>query len=89
MSLGPVALLLNSEIFPLEYRARAMSIVIVSNYLFNFIVTSLFPVALEKLGGSYTFLIFVFICIISLIFIYYVVPETKGVSLEKISEKWM
>ena len=88
MSLGPVALLLNSEIFPLEYRARAMSIVIVSNYLFNFIVTGLFPIALEKLGGSCTFLIFVFMCIISLIFVYFVVPETKGVSLEKISEKW-
>ena len=89
MSLGPVALLLNSEIFPLEYRARAMSIVIVANYLFNFVVTSLFPISLDKLGGSATFLIFAFICVISLLFIYFVVPETKGVSLEKISEKWM
>ena len=66
-----------------------MSIVIVANYLFNFIVTGLFPIALEKLGGSFTFLIFAFICVISLIFVHFVVPETKGVSLEKISEKWV
>lgn len=87
MSLGPVALLLNAEIFPLKYRGVAMSIGIVSNFVFNFMVTGLFPISLDKLGGSITFLIFAIICVISLFFVYYVVPETKDVSLEEIENR--
>ena len=87
MSLGPVALLLNAEIFPLKYRGAAMSIGIVSNFVFNFMVTGLFPISLDKLGGSITFLIFAIICVISLFFVYYVVPETKDVSLEEIENR--
>ena len=87
MSLGPVALLINAEIFPLKYRGAAMSIGIVSNFVFNFIVTGLFPISLDKLGGSITFLIFAIICVISLFFVYYVVPETKDVSLEEIENR--
>jgi len=88
MSLGPVALLLISEIFPLEYRSLAMSISIVFNFIFNFIVTGLFPVSMEKLGGHITFLIFNVICVLSIIFIKLFVPETKGISLEEIEAKW-
>ena len=87
MSLGPVALLINAEIFPLKYRGAAMSIGIVSNFVFNFIVTGLFPISLDKFGGSITFLIFAIICVISLFFVYYVVPETKDVSLEEIENR--
>lgn len=88
MSLGPIGLLLISEVFPLEYRARAMSIAIVSNFIFNFIITGLFPVMLDKLGGNHTFLVFIGICIISLLFVKFIVPETKGVSLESIEDRW-
>ena len=88
MSLGPIALLINSEIFPLEFRAQAMSIAIVSNFIFNFIVTGLFPVFMAKFGGFITFIIFFFICIISLIFIKTVVIETKDKSLEEIEREF-
>ena len=88
MSLGPVALLLISEVFPLEYRASAMSITIVANFGFNFLVTGAFPVMLSKFGGSITFLSFVGVCLISLVFIKFVVPETKGRSLEEIEAHW-
>ena len=84
MSLGPIGLLLISEVFPLEFRARAMSIAIVSNFVFNFIITGLFPIMLSKLGGSSTFLVFIGICFVSILFVKFVVPETKGVSLEDI-----
>ncbi len=50
-------------------------------------VTGLFPISLDKLGGSITFLIFAIICAISLFFVYYVVPETKDVSLEEIENR--
>ncbi len=84
MSLGPVALLIISEIFPLKYRGFAMSISIVANFIFNFTITFLFPILLNKIGGCQTFLIFVFICLISILFIKFVVPETKGKTLEEI-----
>ena len=85
MSLGPIGLLLISEIFPLRYRGTAMSIAIISNFIFNFIVTSLFPIVLNLFGGFLTFLIFALICLISIIFVFRCVPETKGMSLEDIN----
>lgn len=88
MSLGPIALLLISEIFPLKYRGQAMSIAIIFNFIFNFIVTGLFPISLSSIGGFKTFSIFNLICILSLIFVYFVVPETKGISLENIEQKY-
>jgi len=88
MSLGPIGLLLISEVFPLKYRGSAMSVAIISNFIFNFIVTGLFPISLSKFGGSITFLIFALICVVSIFFVYFVVPETKGVSLEEIEARW-
>ena len=76
--------LIISEIFPLKYRGSAMSIAIISNFIFNFLGTGLFPIFLNILGGSITFLIFALICVISILFVYFVVPETKGLSLEEI-----
>ncbi len=84
MSLGPVALLIISEIFPLKYRGCAMSIAIISNFIFNFMVTFLFPISLNKIGGCPTFLIFALICLLSVLFIKFFVPETKGKTLEEI-----
>ena len=88
MSLGPVALLLISEVFPLQYRGSAMSVAIVANFTFNFLTTALFPIALKHIGGFYTFLIFSALCFGSIIFIKFVVPETKGKSLEEIEKSW-
>ena len=89
MSLGPIALLLISEIFPLKYRGQAMSISIIFNFVFNFIVTTLFPTSLAKIGGFWTFMAFALICVLSFLFVYFVVPETKGLSLEEIEAKWL
>jgi len=84
MSLGPVAFILISEVFPLKYRASAMSAAIVTNFIFNFIVSGLFPSALAKFGGFYTFMTFAIICVLSMFFVKYVIFETKGISLEEI-----
>ena len=86
ISLGPIALLLISEIFPLKYRGFAMSSAIVANFIFNFIVTGIFPIALEKVGGAITFGIFALIIVFAFIFVYFIVPETKNRSLEEIEK---
>ena len=89
MSLGPVGWILVSEVFPLKIRGISMSICTVSNFAFNFFVVASFPVLLNRLGGAWTFWIFGIVSILCLIFVYFFVPETKGISLERIEKNWI
>ena len=89
MSLGPVGWIIVSEVFPLKIRGISMSICTVSNFAFNFFVVASFPVLLHRIGGAWTFWIFGFVSILCIIFVYFFVPETKGISLEKIEENWV
>ena len=88
MSLGPICWIMVSEIMPLKIRGFAMSAATVSNFAFNFLVVLSFLPMLEILGKGTTFFIFGLITIASLFFVYFFVPETKGISLEKIEENW-
>lgn len=89
MSLGPIGWILVSEVFPLSIRGRAMSICTVSNFVFNFLVVSSFPVLLNRVGGALTFWGFGIVSLLCIIFVYFFVPETKGISLETIETNWM
>lgn len=89
MSLGPIGWILVSEVFPLKIRGIAMSICTVSNFAFNFFVVSSFPILLHRIGGAWTFWGFGAISILCIIFVYFFVPETKGLSLEKIESNWI
>jgi len=86
ISLGPIAWLLNSEIYPLHIRGRAMGIASSANWLFNFIITATFLNLINLLGTSGTFWLYGLIGIFGLLFIWRWVPETKGKSLEEIEE---
>ena len=88
MSLGPICWIMVSEIMPLKIRGFAMSAATVSNFAFNFIVVLTFLPLLETLGNSATFMIFGLITLLSFFFVYFFVPETKGISLEKIEDNW-
>lgn len=89
MSLGPIGWILVSEVFPLKIRGVAMSICTVSNFAFNFLVVLTFPILLQKIGGAWTFWGFGVVSLLCIIFVYFFVPETKGISLEKIETNWM
>lgn len=89
VSLGPVGWILISEVFPLKIRGISMSICTVSNFAFNFFVVASFPVLLNRIGGAYTFWIFGIVSILCLVFVYFFVPETKGISLETIENNWI
>ena len=88
MSLGPIGWILVSEVFPLRIRGIAMSVCTVSNFAFNFFVVGRFPVLLHRIGGAWTFWIFGIVSILCIIFVYFFVPETKGISLEEIESNW-
>ena len=89
MSLGPIGWILISEVFPLKIRGIAMSICTVANFAFNFFVVYSFPVLLEKIGGALTFWGFGVVSFFCIVFVYFLVPETKGISLEKIETNWI
>lgn len=88
-SLGPVGWIIVSEVFPLKIRGLAMSLCTVANFAFNFFVVGSFPVLINRVGGAYTFWIFAFVSLLCIIFVYFFVPETKGISLEQIESNWI
>ncbi len=85
-SLGAILWVIVSEIFPLDVRATAMGIAMFSCFFWNFVVSSTFLTLLDAMGPSTTFSIYSILCAFSLVFCYFKVPETKGVSLEQIEE---
>ena len=75
-----------SELFPNWIRGVAISFVGLINSAISFLVQLIFPWELATLGSSLTFLIYGVFAILGLVFIWSVVPETKGKSLEELEE---
>lgn len=88
-SLGPIGWILVSEVFPLKIRGLAMSICTVSNFAFNFFVVGSFPILINRLGGAITFWGFAAVSFLCILFVFFFVPETKGISLEQIESNWL
>ncbi|KAI4371177.1 hypothetical protein MLD38_019443 [Melastoma candidum] len=87
--MGTMPWLVNSEIYPLRYRGLGGGIATVSNWCSNLIVSETFLTLTQALGSGGTFLLFAGFSLIGLIFIYFLVPETKGlrfVEVEKMLE---
>ena len=83
-SLGPIAWLMMSEVFPLNVRGHGMALSSLANWGFNFVVVLLFPILLSTLGLEVVFIIFAFCCLFGIYFTLRFVPETRGVTLEEI-----
>ncbi|NND08790.1 MAG: sugar porter family MFS transporter [Saprospiraceae bacterium] len=83
-SLAPVTWVVLSEIFPNRIRGAAMAAATVSLWLASFLLTYTFPILNQVFGASGTFWLYGIICIAGFLFIYYLLPETKGRSLEEI-----
>jgi SP family galactose:H+ symporter-like MFS transporter len=83
-SLGPIVWLLISEIFPLPVRGIGMSISTLANWVGNFLVSQFFLTMIERLGRTATFLTYAAICIVTIVFVWRAVPETKRELLEQI-----
>ncbi|KAL0065168.1 Plasma membrane low glucose sensor [Marasmius tenuissimus] len=86
---GPIAWVITGEIFPLQVRAKAMSLSVASNWLWNFAIGYATPYLVNKEAGSAgleakVFFIWGSTCLCCVIFTLICVPETKGLSLEQI-----
>ncbi len=94
-SWGPICWVLISEIFPNTIRGAAVAIAVAFQWIFNFIVSSTFlPMynmslgSMENFGHAFTYGLYGIICIIAAIFVWKLVPETKGKTLEEMSRLW-
>jgi len=94
LSVGPVTWVIISEIFPTRIRGRAMSVATVFLWTANWVVSQTFPMInenqwlVDRFHHGFSFWIYGLMCIILLLFICKVVPETKGKSLEEIERLW-
>ena len=88
IGMGPVFWLLIAEIYPLKVRGLAMSVAAVFNWGANLIVGMTFLSMINALGQSGTFWLFGAMGIITWLFVWFMVPETKGRTLEEIESHW-
>jgi SP family arabinose:H+ symporter-like MFS transporter len=77
-----------SEIYPTKVRGRAMSIATTALWLVGYLGNQLFPVMQKNLGSDGTFWCFSAGALLTIILVGWLVPETKGRSLEEITEIW-
>jgi SP family xylose:H+ symportor-like MFS transporter len=93
-SWGPVTWVLLSEIFPNTIRSKAMSIAVAVQWIMNYTVSSTFPLLdrnswlVEKFNHSVSFWLFGIMAFLSFLFVWKMVPETKGKSLEEMEKIW-
>lgn len=88
-SLGPIPWIIMSEIFPNRSRALAMSITTLVLWLGVVVVTQWTLVLLKDFGAVWLFAIFGINTAGLLLFVWFRVPETKGMSLEEIEKLWV
>ena len=84
ISLGPVMWVLFLEIFPNRVRGFALAFCGVFNSVASFFVQFLFPWGLANLGNAATFYVFAFMGVVGVVLIQWLLPETKGKSLEEL-----
>ncbi|KAL5223098.1 hypothetical protein ABZP36_027811 [Zizania latifolia] len=86
-SWGPLGWLVPSEIFPLEIRSAAQSVVVVFNMAFTFIIAQIFLMMLCRLKFG-LFFFFGAMEVIMTVFVYFFLPETKGIPIEEMDRIW-
>jgi SP family galactose:H+ symporter-like MFS transporter len=85
ISLGAIAWILVAEVFPLRVRGRGVAAATLGSGISNFAVSFTFLSLINAIGSGYTFAIYGTLCIVTLIFVRFAVPETCGRDLESIS----
>jgi sugar porter (SP) family MFS transporter len=85
-SQGAVIWVFISEIFPNTVRAKGQALGSSTHWVMAAIIAFTFPYFAEKLGGGHTFLFFTVMMVLQLFFVWRLMPETKGTSLEQLEK---
>ena len=81
MSWGPICWVLIAEIFPNTIRGKAVAIAVAFQWIFNYLVSSTFP-AMYEFSPVFAYGLYGVICVLAALFVWKMVPETKGKTLE-------
>ena len=84
---GTVIWVLISEIFPNRHRAEGQALGSFTHWIFAALLTTFFPKMVSAFPPGYVFLFFCGMMVLQLIWVKFMVPETKGVPLEKMQER--
>ncbi len=84
---GAVIWVFISEIFPNHLRASGQSFGSTTHWILAAIIPSLIPFLFSTIGPGVVFLFFAIMMVFQLLFVFVLMPETKGISLEELSEK--
>lgn len=87
MSWGPICWVLISEIFPNKIRGRAVAIAVAAQWAANYLISSTYPMMMEY-SGALTYGFYGLMSVLSAIFVWKFVPETKGKTLEEMEHTW-
>lgn len=87
MSWGPITWVLISEIFPNKIRGKAVAVAVMAQWAANYLISSTYPVMME-FSGAFTYGFYGAMSLLSFYFVWKMVPETKGKSLEEIEKTW-
>lgn len=87
MSWGPICWVLISEIFPNKIRGRAVAIAVAAQWTANYFISSTYPAMMEFSGGV-TYGFYGLMAVLSALFVWKMVPETKGKTLEEMEAIW-
>ncbi len=88
VGLGPGVWVVIAELFPTRIRGRAMSIATLCLWLACILITSTFLTLVEAVGSAGAFWLYAALSVVNFLFIWKVMPETKGRSLEEIERSW-
>ena len=84
---GAVIWVFISEIYPNHLRSAGQSFGTSTHWVLAAIIPSLVPVLFTSIGAGAVFAVFAFMMVLQLAFVYFLMPETKGISLEQLSQK--
>ncbi|MGK7391043.1 MAG: D-xylose transporter XylE [Candidatus Cyclobacteriaceae bacterium M2_1C_046] len=87
MSWGPIVWVLISEIFPNNIRGRAVAIAVAAQWASNYFISSTYP-AMMEFSGAFTYSFYGIMSVLSFLFVWKMVPETKNKTLEEMEELW-
>ena len=94
MSWGPVTWVLLSEIFPNQIRGKAMALAVAAQWVANYLVSWTFPILdknpylIEHFHHGFAYWIYGVMGVLAAIFMWRMVPETKGRTLEQMETIW-
>ena len=86
-SWGPICWVYIAELFPNTIRSQATALAVAFQWIFNFIVSSTF-VPMYTWSPFFAYALYGVICVIAAIFVWRLVPETKGKTLEDMTHFW-